>query len=300
MIFRDKPRATKRRRIANVYIALLAGSYLLQAFLPVGRRPPHLRYADVPIVSCNEHATRTIRLAYRDSAPGSHAVPVVLVHGSPGSGDDLGLLAGLLSPRFRVLVPDLPGFGASVRDLPDYSFQAHAEYVRELLDTVGVPRAHLVGYSMGGGVVLTLADQAPSRVSSLVMLSAIGVQEEELTGDYRLNHAIHGTQLAVLWSLRHAFPHFGFFHALPFTVEYARNFWDSDQRPLRPILQRYRGPLLILHGTRDRNVPIAAAREHHRLVPQSELVEFDEDHFMAFRHPEKYVELLDLFVAAHR
>ena len=139
-----------------------------------------------------------------------------------------------------------------------------------------------------------------ARLRLLVMLSAIGVQEQELTGDYATNHAIHGAQLAALWSLKNLFPHFGAFSTLPYTVEYARNFYDSDQRPLRAALARYRGPMLILHGTRDRNVPIGAAHEHHRLVPQSELTEFDEDHFMVLRHPEECVDPLTGFLARNR
>ena len=44
--------------------------------------------------------------------------------------------------------------------------------------------------------------------------------------------------------------------------------------------------MLILHGEHDRNVPIAAAQEHHRLTPQSQLVVFDSNHFMIFQTPE--------------
>lgn len=272
----------------------------MQAFLPARRFAPNLRYAYVRTVACGEPKAGTIRLAYRDTDPDSRAVPVVLIHGSPGSGEALRKLSDLLSPRFRVIVPDLPGFGASTRKLPDYSFRAHSTYLLELLDALQVPRAQLLGFSMGGGVVLSAADRAPGRVQSLVLLSAIGVQEGELTGTYGLNHTIHGAQLAALWSIRNLSPHFGVFRAFPFTVQYARNFYDSDQRPLRGILERYRGPMLILHGTRDRSVPIAAAREHHRLVPQSELIEFDADHYMAFQHSEQYAGQLARFLAVER
>ena len=54
--------------------------------------------------------------------------------------------------------------------------------------------------------------------------------------------------------------------------------------------------MLILHGTRDRNVPIAAALEHHRMVPQSEIFEFDENHFMAFMHPAEFLDPLERFL----
>lgn len=192
------------------------------------------------------------------------------------------------------------GFGASTRYLPDYSFRAHGEYLLELLDALHVPKAQLVGFSMGGGVVLSMADTAPQRVASIVMLSAIGLQEYELTGSYGVNHLVHGAQLSALWLLWNGFPHFGLFSKFRFTIEYARNFYDSDQRPLRAVLMHYRGPMLIIHGTKDRNVPIAAAREHHRLVPQSELIELDGNHFMAFTHPSAFVASLAGFLARTR
>jgi len=195
-----------------------------------------------------------------------------------------------------VIVPDLPGFGSSTHDLPDYSFEAHGGYLVELLDALHVRKVQLVGFSMGGGVVLSMAHIAPQRVASIVMLSAIGVQEHELTGSYAVNHFLHGAQLAVLWLLRNAVPHFGLFSKLPLTMEYARNFYDSDQRPLRAVLEHYVGPMLIIHGTNDRNVPIAVALEHHRIVPQSELVVFDENHFMAFMNPSLFLDPLTRFL----
>ena len=188
-----------------------------------------------------------------------------------------------LSRRYRVIAPDLPGFGASSHDVPDYSFRAHARYVLELMDALGIHDAHVVGFSMGGGVVLSMADIAPRRVDSITMLSAIGVQEMELLGDYTLNHALHALQLAGLWGLRELTPQFGFLDDAMLGVPYARNFFDSDQRPLRGILSRYPGPMLIIHGRNDPLVPIAAAREHARLVPQAELVVTPNSHFMVFR-----------------
>jgi len=79
-------------------------------------------------------------------------------------------------------------------------------------------------------------------------------------------------------------------------VEYARNFYDSDQRPLRSVLRNFRGPMLIIHGTRDPLVPIAAANEHHLLVPQSELRILDDNHFMAFQRPFILIQPLQEFL----
>jgi pimeloyl-ACP methyl ester carboxylesterase/membrane protein DedA with SNARE-associated domain len=222
--------------------------------------------------------------------------PVVLIHGSPGSADVFDLLISNFKGPRRIIAPDLPGFGESSHELPDYSFTAHAVYVWQLLDKLNIRRAHLVGFSMGGGVVLNMARLAPERVVSLTQLSAIGVQEMELLGDYHLNHAVHGVQLAGLWLLKSALPRFGEMNQSDMGVGYARNFYDSDQRPLRAILQNWNGPTLILQGRKDPLVPPEAAQETHRLVPQSEIVLFPGNHFMVFQDPRPLIPPLNDFL----
>jgi pimeloyl-ACP methyl ester carboxylesterase len=220
-----------------------------------------------------------VRIAYGDTPPAAPgATPIVLLHGSPGDGAVFDRLVPYLRAR-RVVAPDLPGFGGSSRDIPDYSFRAHAEYVDALLRQLRLERVHLLAFSMGGGAALHLADRRPAAVASLTLLSAIGVQEMELLGAYPINHALHGGQLLAVRLLGTLVPHTGLLDA---PIPYARNFYDSDQRPLRGALARLRVPVLIVHGRRDPLVPFEAAREHARLVPQSELVTFDADHFMLF------------------
>lgn len=220
---------------------------------------------------------------------------IVLLHGSPGHSEDFHRLVPALADKYSIIAPDLPGFGASSHRIPDYSIRAHARYVLQLLDALQVRRAHIVAFSMGGGVALNIADMAPERVASLTMLSAIGVQEMELLGDYHLNHAIHGAQLAGLWLLFEATPHFGWFDGALLDLSYARNFYDSDQRPLREFLQRYGGPMQIIHGRRDPLVPVEAALEHYRLAPQSELHLIESDHFMVFRRDSGVAALISDF-----
>ena len=280
------PLTPRRKRLLWIYAAALAASGIARRVQPLPRLPPEMRSAELRVADHGAIGSRRIRLAYRDT--GSDRPPVVFIHGSPGSSRVFDKLTAILAPHFRVIAPDLPGFGYSTRDIPDYSFRAHARYLQELLDALRIRSAPFVGFSMGGGVVLSLADIAPERVASITMLSAIGVQEQELLGGYHANHFLHGAQLAALWALREAVPHFGLLERLPLNVEYARNFYDSDQRPLRSILMRYRGRMLILHGANDWHVPVAAAREHHRLVPQSELEIVDGDHFLLFQDPEVF------------
>lgn len=265
------------RRLLVAYLVMLAASHAAR----YGRH----REPQPPQGTAAVTLERGVRVAYSEWGERDRPV-VVLLHGSPGSRRDFQGLGPLLGERFRVIAPDLPGFGRSTRPVPDYSIRAHSRYVAGLLDALGVERAHLVGFSMGGGVALHVAEAEPERVDSVVLLASIGLQSFELLGQYHLNHAIHALQLGGLWLLYEAVPHFGVLDGGMLDVPYARNFYDTDQRPLSGILETIAAPVLIVHGEHDPLVPVEAAREHHRLVPQSELVVFpDGDHFMVFTRP---------------
>ncbi len=297
------PEPPRRRRwLLWSYLALLGASHAVRLITPAAAVPdPDERTLTVRRVSGDREGEAPVRLAWREQAPahGAGSPPViVLLHGSPGDNDEVRALGQLLGTQYRVLAPDLPGFGGSGRDVPDYSNRAHARYLLQWLDSLGVPAAHFVGFSMGGGVALQVEALAPARVRSLTLLSAIGAQEYELLGDYHLNHLIHGVQLAGLWLLREGVPHFGWLDDSMLSVAYARNFYDTDQRPYRGILARYPGPMLILHGARDVLVSPAAAREHARLVPQAELQMDDGDHFTTFARPEAVAGPIARFVAS--
>ncbi|MDH3626862.1 MAG: alpha/beta fold hydrolase [Acidobacteriota bacterium] len=245
------------------------------------------RQIDVQTVAGDERSAGETRLVYTDRGPRDDpsAPVIVMLHGSPGSKEVFDGVTPLLTETHRILAVDLPGFGESAAWVPDYSIAAHAEYVGQLLDRLDIPRAHLVGFSMGGGVALEFYDERPRQVESLVLISAIGVQELELFGRYDLNHAVHGAQLSAIWMAQEGLPHMGLLDGVFLGRPYARNFYDTDQRPLREILERFEPPLLVLHGRNDFLVLPEAAEEHHRIVPQSELVMTDSDHFMVFREP---------------
>lgn len=288
------------RWVVVAYALLLLASHAVSWLRPAPQ-PQEVggQALTVEAVEGAERLPQPVRLAYQQWGPaagGAEAPVLLLLHGSPGSSHDFDRLGPELGQRYRVVAPDLPGFGASTHEVPDYSIRAHAEYALQLLDALGIEEVHTLGFSMGGGVALQLVARAPERVESVILLSAIGVQELELLGDYHLNHGLHGLQLGFLWFLHEGFPHFGALDGSMLSMEYGRNFFDSDQRPLRRVLQRLQVPTLIIHGSRDVLVPVAAAREHHRLAPQSELVMYEASHFMVFSGGERLVRPISDFV----
>jgi pimeloyl-ACP methyl ester carboxylesterase len=108
-------------------------------------------------------------LAYVDEGDG----PVVLlVHGFPTNADLWRNLIGLLAPRFRVVAPDLLGYGRSATpDEADLSLPAQAKHVGELLDELGVREFAAVGHGIGGGIAQLLA--TAGGVRTLVLLDSV-------------------------------------------------------------------------------------------------------------------------------
>ncbi|MDF1810925.1 MAG: alpha/beta fold hydrolase [Verrucomicrobiales bacterium] len=219
---------------------------------------------------------------------------LLLIHGSPGASECFSPLIPHLQDDFYLIIPDLPGFGYSrAQGLPDLSILAHARHLSEFLELHDLRGIEVVGYSRGGGVALHLEQMQPDRIDSLVMLSSIGVQEHEMLGDYLLNHVIHGLQLTVFTLVRELVPHFGLLDRVMLNRNYARNFYETDQRPLREMIKNWQKPLQIIHGETDRLVPADAAREHHRLVPQSRLDWVENgSHIDLMRRPDEVAALI--------
>ena len=113
-------------------------------------------------------APRTGEVYIRESgSPDSPAI--VFVHGGGPSGRMWETHLAELAARFHCLAPDLPGFGLS-HDLAPLSLVETADLLAELIaDRVPTRRAHIVGLSYGGSVVLAMLDRHPGRVERAVI-----------------------------------------------------------------------------------------------------------------------------------
>lgn len=116
-----------------------------------------------------------VRVRYHELGQG----PVlVLLHGSgPGASgwSNYNRNAAALAAHFRVIIPDLPGFGASDMKPVDAKVPGWwAGIIRGLLDALGIDRAHFVGNSMGGMVSLKIALETPERVDRMILMGPGG------------------------------------------------------------------------------------------------------------------------------
>ena len=105
--------------------------------------------------------------------------PVLMLHGGgPGASgmSNYSKNVTALAKDFRVIVPDMQGYGQSTKGLdPDDTWGDLASTMLGLLDAMGIEQAHVIGNSLGGGTALRMALDSPGRVASLVLMGPGGI-----------------------------------------------------------------------------------------------------------------------------
>ena len=109
---------------------------------------------------------------------GGSGAPLLLVHGFGADKDNFTRVARFLTPHYRVIAPDLVGFGESAhRGDVDYHYAAQAERLHAFVQALGLQRIDLGGNSMGGGIAMSYAAQHPQEVASLWLIDCAGIAE---------------------------------------------------------------------------------------------------------------------------
>jgi magnesium chelatase accessory protein len=248
------------------------------------------------------HEARGVRLR---TFSGGEGPPILLLHGFGGAAWNYSELAPLLAGR-RLVIPDLPGHGGSPPLLAP-SIAGFADAVAALLDEP----AGVFGHSMGGAVALRLAERHPELVRGLVLAASAGITSsgrlstvligvagvvrpariaarrvDRIAVSRRLTQFVFGplevsnpealSERAVHGFLRGALSHTD---ALGAGIALARG------EP-RQSLDRVRCPVLVLHGGRDRQVPLADAFEYARRLRAPLRVIADCGHLLIGERPD--------------
>ena len=123
-------------------------------------------------------AVGDLSIRYLQTGMAHEERPFVLVHGFGGDLNNWLFVQPLLAERARVIALDLPGHGGSTKQVGAGNFSTLSAALLGLLDALDVPKAHLVGHSLGGGVALRLALDHPAHVASLSLIAPAGLGRE--------------------------------------------------------------------------------------------------------------------------
>jgi pimeloyl-ACP methyl ester carboxylesterase len=268
--------------------------------LSLAAQPP--KEAPMPFLTVGKENTTDIDLYYEDHGSGP---PVVLIHGYPLDGHSWEKqLTALLEAGYRVITYDRRGFGRSSQPTTGYEYDTFAADLDLLLHALDLHDVALCGFSMGTGEVgRYLATYGPERVSLAVFMASLepyllktddnpaGVPArvfddltsaaqqdryaffEDFYANFYNTDENLGTRIsdqALEGSMNVAFG------ASAYASVAAIATWTTD---FRDDVARIAGsdlPVMILHGTHDRTLPIdSTGRPFHELLPRAEYVEID-------------------------
>ena len=183
VLLRASPAARRLADRQGVALAEVAGTG------PHGRITTGDVRAAAPVHPATAGGARTQMLALADGRPiryrrlgSGSATPIVMVHGFAGELLTWAANQGPLAADRPVYALDLPGHGGSSMDLGAGSVPGLAAALLGFLDAAGIARAHLVGHSLGGGVVLHAALGRPDRAASLTLIAPAGLGAQVNTG----------------------------------------------------------------------------------------------------------------------
>ncbi len=232
----------------------------------------------------------------------SSATPVVLMSGWPLSADSWDDQAMVLAEAgHRVIAYDRRGFGRSSQPFNGYDYDSLADDLAAVIDQTGVRDATLMGFSMGGGEVARYMSRHNGRnVIKTALISSVvpfmlktpdnpdGTEESvfdkmrqgmlddraKFFGDFFKDFFGVGmlsqpvSEELLDWARSMAMQ-----ASLKATLECAKSFASTD---FRPDLAAFTRPTLIIHGTKDKTVPIAASgRAAVAAIKQATLIEYD-------------------------
>jgi 4,5:9,10-diseco-3-hydroxy-5,9,17-trioxoandrosta-1(10),2-diene-4-oate hydrolase len=275
---------------------------------------PQDRYIDV----------NGIRTRYWDVGEGP---PVLLVHGIGASAETWTGTLPALVPDHRVVALDVVGYGYTdkPRDAP-YTFPYFADFVRRAMDALEMPEAAVVGHSLGGGIVLKLAERVPSRVTRLVVVDAAGLGTQGLSIVYPLM-AIPGlgrwlTRPDPQWTRRFLeglvddpdqvteamvelsvalMSQPGAQAAYLATIRSLATIFGPRKDVVADIvdhLDAITAETLVIWGRQDEAIPVAHGETAVAGIPDAQLVVFDAcGHMPMVEHPDTFNETVGAFLA---
>jgi pimeloyl-ACP methyl ester carboxylesterase len=216
---------------------------------------------------------------------GGEGKPMVLVHGLGGRAQDWAMLMPYLMRRgYRIYALDLLGFGESQRPDVDYSISLQTDILNQFIESQGLMRVDLAGWSMGGWVALKFTLAHPERVRRLAVFDSAGLDFKP-AWDPGLFHPSNADQaqefFAWLTPQASRIPRFvarDFIRearAHAWVVDRARQSMDSRTDALDGKLNAIQVPVLIVWGKQDILIPLSCGEQMHREMPQSSLEVFD-------------------------
>jgi pimeloyl-ACP methyl ester carboxylesterase len=225
--------------------------------------------------------------------------PVILIHGFFFDTYMWNKNINVLAERFKVYAIDLWGFGYSTREPLDYGYPLYTKQLLKFMDTLDIPRASLIGQSMGGGTIINFTVSNQDRVDKIVLVDPAGMPNRlpimgritnlpklgELIYNLNVNFTRKMTLKSTFLHNKHIitdeyFENATRFHKIKGTTEAMlyitrKQFFDTLIEEIK-ALSLINVPTLIVWGREEKAIPLNTGQEMHKILKGSRFEIIDE------------------------
>jgi len=251
---------------------------------------------------------------YHDMGSGE---PILFIHGSgPGvtAWANWRLVLPALSSRYRVLAPDMVGFGYTDRpESISYNMDTWIQHLLDFMDALNLLRVHLVGNSFGGALALAMAIRHPQRVNRLVLMGAAGVEfdltegldavwgytpslenMQKMMDLFTYDRSLVNNELAELRYRASIQP--GFQKAFAAMFPSPRQRWITALASSEEDIRKIEQETLIIHGREDQVIPLDTSLKLFSWVDNAQLHLFGKcGHWTQIEQNQRFCGLLNSF-----
>ena len=244
---------------------------------------------------------------------------ILLLHGFGGEKDNWNRFLRHLTGNYRVIVPDLPGFGLSARHPDwDYSLVPQRERVHAFVTALGLTRFHLAGHSMGGHLSILYTLEHPEQVASLALINNAGITSP-FESEFMRNVAAGKNDLVIRsrddfdsmltmvfeeppfapWPMKKALAARAIASA-DFNDKIFASLLRNFEPGLESALPDIACPVFILWGDNDRILDVSSVTVMQSALPQADVVIMENmGHMPILERPRETAEYYRAFLHQH-
>ncbi len=240
--------------------------------------------------------------------------PVIFIHGYGETQHIWKTFREKLSTKYRVLTPDLPGFGQSDPLPYDPSIDMVADSIYDWLKKKNIPECIIIGHSLGGYVVLEIAKKFPNIISGIGLLHSSALADSEEKKE--------GRDKSIEFIQKHGVPKFiESFVPMLFNEETRDEHQETIQMLLEEgrkipektmtnymlamrdrsdnvdFLKEFEKPILFIFGEKDSSIPLSKSKEQIKYMQHPYLKSLPETgHMGMFEKQEEVYRTIEKFI----
>jgi len=231
---------------------------------------------------------------------------LVILHGWGIDGSRFEELGKLLSDKFKVIIPDLPGFGKSDSPKKPWSVSDYTDFILDFMEQLKINQFYLLGHSFGGRVGIKMGIEHADRLKGLVLCCAAGIKPRpRVKGVILLILSKLGNLIFSLPLLKEVKQKGRkFFYKIVGKRDYTelkgvmkKTFLKAIREDLKPLLKEIKADTLLLWGDKDRLTPLRDGEMMKREILHSELkIVKGVGHRLPYEKPKKIANIIFNFL----